>query len=125
MHLPANASVKPEYRTRVEEFLGDEKRGFVDFHINDTVQLAVELLRLGDRLKQHINRFHPVTGKYRELPTKKYIAVDIRGPKENVTVPAHGDLCVLYFSREFDKCIIQMRTDWEKEVQLNFNSHGC
>lgn len=118
LHLPTHASVKPVYRTRVEGFLGDEKRGFVDFYINDSVQWAIELLRLGDRLKQHINRFHPITSKYRELPTKKYMVVDVRGPKENGTVPSHCDLCVLYFSKEFDKCIIQMRTDWEKEVQL-------
>jgi hypothetical protein len=118
LHLPTNAAVKPEYRTRVKGFGGGEKRGFVDFYINDHVQWAVELLRLGDRLKLHLDRFHPITGTYRKLRTKKYLVVDLRGPKENHTVPARPDLCVLYFSAQWDKCVVQMRRDWEREVQL-------
>jgi hypothetical protein len=110
-HLPTNAALKLEYRTRVKDFGGDNKRGFVDFYINDNVQWAVELLRLGDRLKLHLDRFHPITGTFRKLPTKKYLVVDIRGPKENGAVPPGADLCVLYFSAQWDKCVIQMRQD--------------
>jgi hypothetical protein len=93
---PTNAVVKPENRTRTIGFLGNDKRGFIDFYINYQVQWAVELLRLGDSIKVHIDRFHPVNGSYRELSTKDYIVVDLRRPKEQELVDANGDLCVLY-----------------------------
>lgn len=59
-----------------------------------------------------------------ELPTKKYLVVDIRGPKENGTMPTEADLCILYFSAQWDKCIIQMRQDRENEVQVAL-FHRC
>lgn len=108
--LPIDASVKPEYRTKARGFLGDTKRGFIDFYVNDNIQWAVELLRLGHGLKEHRNRFHPVTGKYRALPTKKHLVVDIRGPKQTVSVAPRSDLCVLYFAEDWSTCSIQMET---------------
>jgi hypothetical protein len=62
--------------------MGDTKRGFKDFYVNDTVQWAVELLWLGSGLTEYRNCFHPITGKYRTLSTKKHFVVDIRGLKD-------------------------------------------
>jgi hypothetical protein len=76
------------------------------------------MLRLGDRMQQHMNRFHPTTGSYRELATKDFLVVDLRGPKKNGVVKASDDLCVLYFSKEWDKCMIQMRKKADQEVRL-------
>jgi hypothetical protein len=47
MHLPITASLKSEYRTKAQGFLGDTKHGFIDFYMNDKVQWAIGLLRLG------------------------------------------------------------------------------
>jgi hypothetical protein len=99
--LPTDASIQTEYRTKALGFMGDTKRGFIDFYVNDTVQWAVELLRLGSGLTEHRNRFHPITGKYRTLPTKKHLAVDIRGPRDiNQEVSPQQDICLLYFSAD-------------------------
>eukprot|EP00550_Attheya_septentrionalis_P009346 CAMPEP_0198298582 /NCGR_PEP_ID=MMETSP1449-20131203/41356_1 /TAXON_ID=420275 /ORGANISM="Attheya septentrionalis, Strain CCMP2084" /LENGTH=524 /DNA_ID=CAMNT_0043999881 /DNA_START=121 /DNA_END=1695 /DNA_ORIENTATION=+ len=120
MHLPITASLKSEYRTKAQGFLGDTKYGFIDFYINEKVQWAIGLLRLGHTLKEHQNRFHPISGKYRELPTKGYLVIDIRGPKEGGTiVPPSDDLCVLYFSAQWNTCVIQMREMADKTVMLS------
>ena len=117
--LPTDASLKPEYRTKATGFTGDIKRGFIDFYVNDTVQWAIELLRLGKGLTEHKNRFHPVTGKYRSLPTKNHLIVDIRGPKgAGDVVPPEHNLCVLYFSADWSSCLIQMEMKPEKVLQL-------
>lgn len=118
--LPTDTSVKPEYRTKATGFLSDTKKGFIDFYVNDKLQWAVELLCLGKGLTEHRARFHPITGKYRELPTKKHLVVDIRGPKETdqPVVTPQQDLCVLYFSSDWATCTIQMETMPDKVVHL-------
>jgi hypothetical protein len=99
--LPTDASIQTEYRTKALGFMKDTKRGFIDFYVNDTVQWAVELLRLGSDLTKHRDRFHPIMGKYRTLPTKKHLAVDIRGPRDiNQEVSPQQDICLLYFSAD-------------------------
>jgi hypothetical protein len=117
--LPTGASIKPEYRTKAPGFLGDTKHGFIDFYVNDTVQWAIELLRLGSGLTEHRNRFHPITGKYRTLPTKKHLVVDIRGPKGiDSAVPPKENLCVLYFSGDWTTCMIQMESETDIVVRM-------
>lgn len=117
--LPTGASIKPEYRTKAPGFLGDTQHGFIDFYVNDTVQWAVELLRLGSRLTEHRNRFDPITGRYRTLPTKKHLVVDIRGPKgTDSTLPPRENLCVLYFSGDWSTCTIQMESEPDSVVVL-------
>ena len=115
--LPTMASVKPEYRTKAPGFLGDDKKGFIDFYINDSIQWAVELLVLGRGLTEHRKRFHHLTGKYRTLPTKKHLVVDIRGPRETGVEKARQDLCVLYFSNDWAGCEIQMEHATIKQVR--------
>jgi hypothetical protein len=119
MHLPVTSAVKPEYRTKAQGFLGNDRRGFIDFYVNDRLQWAIELLRQGQVLQEHRNRFHPINGKYRELPTKEYLVVDIRGPKEAGAVSPRHDICVLYFSAQWDKCVIQMRLMADTTVDLS------
>ena len=115
--LPTVASVKPEYRTKAPGFLGDTQHGFIDFYVNDSVQWAIELLVLGCGLTERRNRFHPLTGKYRTLPTKKHLVVDIRGPQDQGTVEAKQDLCVLYFASDWASCAIQMECEEVKVVR--------
>jgi hypothetical protein len=54
LHLPVTASVKPEYHTKAEGFLGDGQHGFIDFYINGQVQWAIQLLRLRSHLREHM-----------------------------------------------------------------------
>ena len=99
--------------------MGDTTRGFIDFYVNDTLQWAIELLRLGSGLKEHRNRCHPITGRYRTLPTKNHLVVDIRGPKDTAgQVSPQPNLCVLYFSADWTTCLIQMGMTQERAVNL-------
>jgi hypothetical protein len=74
----------------------------------------------GAFLTEHWNRFHPISGNYRELPTKRYLVIDIRGPKEggNIIAPS-DDICVLYFSAQWITRVIQMREIVDKTVTLS------
>jgi len=115
--LPTIALVKPKYRTKAPGFLGDAKHGFIDFYVNESVQWAIELLVLGRDLTEHRNRFHPLHGKYRTLPTKKHLVVDIRPPPRDTGIEeAKQDLCVLYFSNDWASCAIQMEHEEIKVV---------
>jgi hypothetical protein len=82
-------------------FRGKDHRVYLDFYTNEEVQWAIELLRKGDRLTEHRNRFDPITGKYRVLPTKEYLVVGIRGPKGygGAVTPKHN-LCVLVVEQQ-------------------------
>jgi hypothetical protein len=119
MNLPITSSVKPEYRTKATGFLETQQLRFIDFYVNNKVQWAIKLLRLGHSLQEHRNQFHPITGQYLMLPTKSYVVVDIRGPKEAGTVSPERDLCVLYFSADWATCVIQMRDLPDKTVYLS------
>ena len=51
--------------------------------------------RQSDQIGQHVSRFHDVTGKYRNVPTKAWLTVDCRGPKTRaVKSSANGALCI-------------------------------
>jgi hypothetical protein len=51
-------------------------KGFLDFYMDDSVQLGFELLRNGVRINGHLDRFDPVNGIYKDIPLKDYAVVD-------------------------------------------------
>jgi hypothetical protein len=51
-------------------------KGFLDFYIDSELQWGFELLRNGDKLKGHLERFNPTRGTYRDIPLRDYAVVD-------------------------------------------------
>ncbi|KAI3631359.1 hypothetical protein MIR68_010849 [Amoeboaphelidium protococcarum] len=50
--------------------------GFIDFYIDDELQWGFELLRNGNRLREHMDRFDPTIGRYKDIPLNDYAVVD-------------------------------------------------
>ena len=106
----------PELNTRAE--LGEEiVSGELDFFINGELKWALELLRNGSKLGEHIQRFHPSSGKYLNVPANAYLVVDCRGPRVR-EVQQMDERCTLYFSEDFRTCICAMRHEQEITLQL-------
>jgi len=119
--LPSNNTITPEFDTKAL-LDGKEVTGELDFYINGDLQWALELLRNGDRLQEHMRRFDFESGKYRQIELKAYLVVDCRGPKRpkwsrNVS-PEKKDLCTLYFSEDFKTCTCVMHNKEDKLVRL-------
>lgn len=61
---------------------GEELGGALDFYINDGLDWAIELLREGDRMEKHSERF--TNGNYLKLNPKAYVLLDFRDRKSVV-----------------------------------------
>ena len=103
--LPAWNSLTPELNTKAE-LNGKTVRGELDFYVNSQLKWAVELLKEGKGIGEHLNRFR--TGKYREVETSEYLVVDFRGPLTR-SVQRHPNRCTFFFSQDFASCKCQMR----------------
>ena len=56
-----------------------EKRGFLDFYLNESKKWGIELMREGiiDKIRKHLARFEK-GGKYTEIPLNDYVVVDFQ-----------------------------------------------
>lgn len=117
INLPHTCRVIPELNTKATRASGKKQTDELDFYVNGELQWAVELLRNGDMISEHIKHFHKLIGKYREVPQRDYLVVDCRPPKTRA-VTALPDRCTLYFAVDFAKCICKMRLKDEFEIEL-------
>ena len=46
--------------------------GFLDFYVNNNLEWGVELLRGGDRMKEHVDHFADREG-YEDIPFKRWV----------------------------------------------------
>jgi hypothetical protein len=116
--LKTNVTVLPELNT-YRYLPGGKEGGFLDFYINGEKKWAMEFLRLGDRMKQHVERFHPKRGKYRGVQPKEYLVIDCRGPKEGKhKIIEDEHICTLYFAIDFQTCVCKMRLNPEITVKM-------
>jgi len=71
--LPLQNVILPELHTAVEDAKGRAVTGELDFSVNGTLQWAVELLRNGDKIGEHLGRFDLKNdGKYRKVDMSDY-----------------------------------------------------
>ena len=54
------------------------KGGFLDFYINGNIQWGIELLREGNTIKEHLDRFIKPNGKYSNMKFKEYLILDFK-----------------------------------------------
>ena len=71
--------------------------GFLDFYVNGSHSWGIELLREGDKLQEHANRFG-TGGTYSNIPLKKWAVLDfrcqlkeVRDPKQNFWYVCYSD----------------------------------
>jgi hypothetical protein len=99
--LPAGVYCSPD----VGGIFGSE--GYLDFWINSKHRWGFELLRDGDRMKQHLARFQP-DGMYADMldEIKEWLVIDLRMRSQQVNKkPAKGLVHVL-FASDFSECDI-------------------
>ena len=118
--LPLTNYIIPELSTFAFDSSGKLVSGELDFYINGDLQWCLEILRLGDKIGEHLSRFDYEEGKYREIETREYLVVDCRkGRKEGARgAEVNEARCTLYFADDFDSCICKMRTRQEIELRL-------
>ncbi|CAB9501593.1 expressed unknown protein [Seminavis robusta] len=108
--LPPAVSVCPELNTFAKDKNGRVLSGELDFYIGEDRCWAIELLRNGDKINEHVGRFDPQSGKYRGVGYKDYLVVDCRGALVR-EVATMQDRCTIYFSDNFQSAQCKMRED--------------
>ena len=108
MQLPPHVDVCPELNTFAKNEAGKPVTGELDFFISGQLGWAIEVLRNGDKINEHVQRFDPENGKYRAVGHKAYLVIDCRGPRTR-SVESMQDRCTLYFADDFTKVECKMR----------------
>ena len=118
VHLPLRCFVIPEFNTFATNADGELETGELDFYINGELQWCLELLRLGDKIGEHVSRFDEYHGKYREINSKSHLVADCRGPKRGRSVQRSESRCTLLFAADFKTCQCSMRLQPDIQIAL-------
>jgi len=118
IHLPLRNHIVPELGTFATSPAGGTISGELDFYINGELKWCLELLRMGDKIGDHIARFDKFNGKYSEIPSNDFLVIDCRGSKTGRGTNAMSSRCTLYFADDFKTCICKMRTKPEIQISL-------
>ena len=87
--------------------------GELDFYIKNGRKWALELLRDGKELREHLSR---ISGKYRNVEATSWLVVDCR---MNVTPRNREEnLCILVFKEGYNSCQCYMRCKESMEIEL-------
>ena len=82
-----------------------QRRGYIDFYINGSHRIGIEIMRDGKDLKKHTSRFDAKTGCYASLNLKSWVVVDFRQTKPRTTKHKTGTVFVV-FSSDFQSATI-------------------
>ena len=120
MHLPPSVAVCPELNTFATNEAGEFVTGELDFFIyGDDLNWAIELLRNGKKILEHVPRFDPPqNGKYRLVGHAAHLVVDCRGPCTGA-VETMLDRCTLYFADNFETVECKMRDRPVETISLS------
>lgn len=111
--LPVSFRIIPELGTKAEVD-GKIVTGELDFYIKNGRKWALELLRDGSRLGEHLGR---IPGKYKDVEATAWLVVDCR--MDVKPTKKEDDLCSLVFSKDFKLCQCYMRLSEEPlEIEL-------
>ena len=118
--LRARNPIIPELNTFATDGAGKVVTGELDFYINGSLKWALELLRNGDKISEHLERFDPNVGKYRKVEMNEFLVVDCRpyNRKGAKTIIKDENRCTLLFSENFRKCVCQMGYDTDETLRL-------
>jgi len=99
----ASECIPSSYRlaAEVSKTYGGATDGRLDFWVNSKLQWAIELVREGDRQREHLERFG-VDGKYFSLQPKEWVVIDFRNPRTNIgRLEGKPNLINVVFSADF------------------------
>ncbi|KAI9088014.1 hypothetical protein DFS34DRAFT_481419 [Phlyctochytrium arcticum] len=104
---PPSCAICPELST-VFPAHGEEPSeriaGAIDFYLNGDLRWGVELLRKGDKIGGHMDRFSP-SGPYHALRVNEYVVVDFRQGSFSKKIERYKHrLSVFFSSGNFSSC---------------------
>ncbi|KAI9105807.1 hypothetical protein DFS34DRAFT_690284 [Phlyctochytrium arcticum] len=104
---PPSCAICPELSTVFPE-RGEEPSeriaGAIDFYLNGQLRWGVELLRKGDKIGKHMDRFSP-SGPYHPLRVNDYVVVDFRQGSFSARVDRYEHrLSVFFAPGDFSSC---------------------
>ncbi len=82
-----------------------QRHGYLDFFINGSHRIGIELTRDGKSLKEHESRFNAEAGSYAPLKLKSWVVVDFRHTRPRTTKGRPGTVFVV-FSNNFREATI-------------------
>jgi hypothetical protein len=104
--LPTSYRIIPELGT--EALIGNKfKTGELDFYIKNGHKWALEFLRNGEKIGEHLGR---IPGKYKNVVADEWLVVDCR-IEPSFPKKADHNRCSLVFSQDFTSCQCFMRLD--------------
>jgi len=91
--------------------------GLVDFYVNGDKQWAIELLREGADLGEHLDRFN-FGGLYQKLPWKAMAVIDFRSATGAQPRKQHDYLWSVLYSDDFTHAIIKRKGKQDQRVNF-------
>jgi len=93
------------------------RRGYIDFFINGSHRIGIELTRDGRALAEHTARVDAKAGIYAPLKLNSWVVVDFRHTKPITTAGTAGTLFVV-LSADFAKATLMQEHHADEEVTL-------
>jgi len=115
-------------RGKKEQWRKEKKKnnGELDFYVDSDLKWAIEFLREGDKIKEHIQRFTK-GGRYRHIPRKDIAILDFRG-KDAYKKTMYDKVYYIIYDKEYshftvkrkgkDDVIIALSDPEKKEEKL-------
>jgi len=96
----------------------EDVRGYVDFYVNGSYNIGIELTRDGQNLKVHADRFVG-SGIYVALRLKSWVVVDFRQSSPRLSTLADHPNCIfVVLSKDFSSAIIMQHGQAHEVVSL-------
>jgi len=95
-----------------------QRRGYIDFFINGSHRIGIELTRDGKDLKEHTSRFDARSGSYAPLNLKGWVVVDCRQTRPRTTKGKAGTVFVVFDAGFKSATIMQERRKDEHIVLM-------
>ena len=96
--------------------------GFLDFYVNGDLCWGVELLREGDRMKQHAARFTQ-EGQYNAIPLKKWVIIDFRHYSKDIK-ELHPNFWYVIYSDDYKEVVIKRLNRTDKTIVLRGHNNS-
>lgn len=108
--------ISPDYGKAAQP--GSNQRGYVDFYVNGSFNIGVELTRDGQELKLHADRFVG-SGLYAPLKLKSWAVVDFRQTTPRLsTLADHPGCTFVVLSTDFSRATIMQHGHADEPVDL-------
>lgn len=94
-----------------------QRRGYIDFFINGSYRIGIELTRDGKALAEHTARFDAKSGIYAPMKLKSWIVVDFRQSKPHST-DGMADTVFVVFDADFRTATIMQEHHEDETIVL-------